>query len=399
MASLNSLSREAVLDAMAQADELGEAAFLKAHGYRASKVYRISHDGRTYPSKAIVGVALGLPASKFFGGIAQTVPALLRIGFAVTRNGRRLASIGLDELVAEGKLAENPMPTFPVAPTAVFASGSNRPGEIRGFAAVGHDIGVAVPELNDEAIAELKALVGTDVQVFVDSGAFSEVKFGSFGRKVVAPISHEEWKRRLGIMYELALALGDQVWIVAPDSVGDQKETIRRLARYGSTVKMIASTGARILVPMQGGELSYAEFARAADLALGFDRWVPSIPCKKAAAQPADVAELVAARQWSHVHLLGLGPRNARVAAYLAPFMVDGAPSVSLDSCWITGNVGRTNGRENDPAEVIGGPRRYTQARDKAHGLLGIAADAVRLTTTQAARVAELAVLLAVAAS
>lgn len=391
MASLTNLSREAVLDAMAQADELGEAAFLKAHGYRASKVYRISHDGKTYPSKAIVGVALGLPASKFFGGVAQTVPALLRIGFAVTRNGRRVVSVGLDELVAEGKLEAYEIPSFPVAPTAVFASGSNRPGEIRGFATVGHDVGVAVPELNAEAIAELKNLAGTDVQVFVDSGAFSEVKFGSFGRKVVAPISHDEWIRRLAIMHELALALGDQVWIVAPDAVGDQKDTIRRLARYGSIVRDIAQTGARILVPMQSGELTYGEFARAADLALGFDRWIPSVPCKKAAAQPADVAELVAARQWSHVHLLGLGPRNSRVAAYLAPFAADDAPSVSLDSCWITGNVGRTNGRANDPAERIGGPRRYTIARDAAHRLLGVASNA--------ARVAELAILLAVVAA
>lgn len=385
MASLKNLTRDAILDTMAQADELGEAAFLKAHGYRASKTYRVHHDGRSYPSKAIVGVTLGLAAKKFFGGVAQTVPALLRVGFNVTRNGRRLASIGLDELIADGRLDDAyAVPTLPVIPTAVFASGSNRPGEIRGFASVGHDIGVAIPELNREAIDELKNLAGTDVQIFVDSGAFSEVRFGANGREIVKPINDAEWVRRLAIYVELAQALGDQVWIVAPDAVGDQHETIVRLDRYSHTVKVIADLGARVLVPMQSGDLDYAEFSRAVDLALGFTSWVPSVPCKKAAASPADVAELVAARKFDHVHLLGLGPKNRQIAAYLAPFTADDAPSVSLDSCWITGNVGRTNGPNN-------GPRRYTRARDAAHRLLGAA--------SSAARVAELALLLAVVAA
>ncbi len=382
MASLKTLSRANILDTMIALDKVGEAAFLKANGYGSSKTYRISYAGKTYPSKAIVGVALGLSSDKFFGGVAQTVPALLRVGFNVTRDGRRLASIGLDELIADGKLDDAyAVPTLPVAPTAVFASGSNRPGEIRGFASVGHDIGVAIPELNREAIDELKNLAGTDVQIFVDSGAFSEVRFGANGREIVKPITHEEWIRRLAIYRELAEALGDQVWIVAPDAVGDQRDTIRRLARYGYLVREIACLGARVLVPMQSGELRYDEFARAVDLALGFDRWVPSVPCKKAAASPADVADLVAARKWSHVHLLGLGPRNRNVAAYLAPFAADDAPSVSLDSCWIAANVGRGGSK----------PRRYTRARDAAHRLLG--------ATSTAARVAELALLFAVVAS
>ena len=368
MASLKNLTRDAILDSMAQADDLGEAAFLAATSYGKSKTYRVHHDGASYPSKAIVGFALDLHPSEFFGGVAQVVPALLRLGFTVTRNGRRIASVGLDALIADGKLDDAyAVPTLPVTPTAVFASGSNRPGEIRGFASVGHDIGVAIPELNREAIDELKSLAGTDVQIFVDSGAFSEVRFGAAGREIVKPINDAEWVRRLAIYVELAAALGDQVWIVAPDAVGDQHETIVRLDRYSHTVKVIADLGARILVPMQSGTLTYAEFARAVDLALGFDSWVPSVPCKKAAASPADVADLVAAREWDHVHLLGLGVRNRQGAAYLAPF-ADESTTVSLDSCWLRQNSGRTNG----PA---GGPRRHTKARDAAVDLLEGSAD------------------------
>ena len=92
MASLTSLSRDAILSKMAEADELGEAAFLRRYCYGPSKVYRVHFDGKSYPSKAITGAALGLSSSEFFGGVAQVVPALLRVGFPVTRNGRRIAS-------------------------------------------------------------------------------------------------------------------------------------------------------------------------------------------------------------------------------------------------------------------------------------------------------------------
>lgn len=52
-------SREAVLKAMAEADELGRDVFLARHGFRRALWFLVEHNGRRYDSKAITGVALG----------------------------------------------------------------------------------------------------------------------------------------------------------------------------------------------------------------------------------------------------------------------------------------------------------------------------------------------------
>ncbi len=111
---------------------------------------------------------------------------------------------------------------------------------------------------------------------------------------------------------------------------------------------------------MQKGMVPLSVFAGYVDEVLGRRDWVPGIPGNKAAATPADVATFVRERSPAHVHLLGIGPRGRSVRAYLEPFSGDGAPTVSLDSNWITANVGRG-----------GTPRIYTAARDQARRLLG----------------------------
>lgn len=366
MAGLSTLSRTDVLDAIRTCDTAGEAAFVRAHGFGPSRLYRVAYAGKTYPSKAIVGVAAELSPRAFFGGVAQVVPALQRLGFTVVKNGSPLAPV---ELIRAAKLAAfegvATMPELPAQVAAVFASGSNRPGEIRGFGNVGHDVGVAAPELNREAIDALKALAGTDVQVFVDSGAFSEVRFESDGPHVVKPLGPDHWRNVLDVYRELAVALGSQVWVVAPDMVGHQVETLERITRYREHLGDLANLGARVLVPMQLGALDQSAFACEVDALLPF-AWVPALPCKKAATLPEEVADFLADYPATHVHLLGCGARNRRLTEYLAA--VPAAVSVSLDANWITANVGRQ-----------GKPRRYTRARDAAWALLGKAASATNV--------------------
>jgi len=52
-------SRDAVLAAMAEFDELGREAFLERYGYGRAKSHFVEHDGRLYDSKAVAGVAVG----------------------------------------------------------------------------------------------------------------------------------------------------------------------------------------------------------------------------------------------------------------------------------------------------------------------------------------------------
>jgi len=363
------VTRQDVLAACAAYDEMGKDEFLAARGYSDAVRYHLRLDGRSYPSKAILGVAAGLTSKEFFGGAAHTVAQLGQLGFHV-RNSEtgEIVDPGLEALrkrvLAEGlNVGEAAWPNPAVQPTAYFASGSNQPGEIRGLARAGADIGVAVPHLSENSLLELEAVKGSEVQVFVDSGAFSEVKFGPEGCTVVKPMGDDAWQNVLGLYERLAAALGSQLYIVAPDRVGCQQTSLERLERYADRVRALRATGVNILVPVQKGELTQVEFAAAVDEVLGFSDWLPALPCKKAATTAAEVAAFVEGRNPEHVHLLGLGIRSRQLAAYLAPF-ASSRSSVSLDSCWITANVGLTNG----PG---GGPRRLTKAREVAKKVLG----------------------------
>ena len=234
-----------------------------------------------------------------------------------------------------------------------FASGSNHAGEIDGLASIGHSVGVAVDQLNAEAVEALKATAGK-VAVFVDSGAFSEVDFPGSVPTVVKPISAAEWTRRLALYLELAEVLGSALSVVAPDQVAFPGETLGRLSRYRKQVAAIAATGAKVLVPLQGK--NKVDFWRKAQLAL--DRCpnlIPSFPCKKNATTPVEIQAFVAAVRPKAVHCLGLGARNkAALGLCVALRELDTDLTITLDSNLIRANVGRSGGKA----------RAYTAAQD-----------------------------------
>ena len=362
------LTREHVLSAIDECDSIGEAAFLKRHGYGRSTRYQLRHQGVSYPSKAILGVAAGLTSSQFSGGAAHTVRILGRLGFEVRDGKRKGVSKAVAALVALAASAWSfdalSQPALAVEPVAAFASGSNHAGEIRGWAALGRDVGVAVPELSEEAIVELEALAGSDVAVFVDSGAFSEVSFGPDGPKVVKPITDAEWLRRLAVYGRLARALGGQLHIVAPDRVGDQCVTLARLERYADELRELDALGAHVLVPVQKGSLSQADFMRAAESLLGID-CTPALPCKKAATTAAELATFCDEYRPYRMHLLGLGPRGPRTVAYLAA-VAEHAPGaqVTIDSCTIRAHCNR-NRRIGVARRIALGLRDWTVAARK----------------------------------
>jgi hypothetical protein len=84
--------RAAVLQAMAEYDQLGRDAFLARYGYGPARSYFVLHDGKQYDSKALAGVAIGkqfpasgaLAASDFSGGEATVKAKLEELGFEVT---------------------------------------------------------------------------------------------------------------------------------------------------------------------------------------------------------------------------------------------------------------------------------------------------------------------------
>jgi MoxR-like ATPase len=90
--SLESLtSREAVLAALHEFDELGREAFLAKYGFGPARSYFLTHDENLYDSKAVVGAAVGfehpergpLRSSDFSGGEQTVQRKLEELGFEV----------------------------------------------------------------------------------------------------------------------------------------------------------------------------------------------------------------------------------------------------------------------------------------------------------------------------
>lgn len=344
--------------------------------------YVVVHAGVRVPAKVALAEAARVPVADFSGGYATTIGALQRAGFQVldlvtggvcpTRKVRDAAR------AVAATLRARACPPAPTGLRAYFLSGTNRVPEIRAAAALGHSIGVAAPELSQAAEQALAELAGTGIQVFVDSGAFSEVRFGPKGLEVVAPISPERWDRILSLYDRLAARLGAQLHLVAPDRVGDQAYTLELAGRYAARLQALAATGARILVPAQKGALPQPAFyGRYVDVAgLPHDACRPALPCNKAATTPAEAGLF----RGLNPHLLGVGPRSFGWGEYVDAVGHEGS-SFTADSCWIGSVTGRTNG----PG---GGPRVFTAAKDAAKRLVACSSTAATVALIAALTVA-----------
>lgn len=110
--ALSDLTRQSVLDAIAEHDRVGADAFLTQHGFDSGE-YFLLHQGQQYASKAIAGVAHGyatgapLAAAAFSGGADTVQPALERLGFQVTRVPRRNPAWARNEVILAYDLVVN----------------------------------------------------------------------------------------------------------------------------------------------------------------------------------------------------------------------------------------------------------------------------------------------------
>lgn len=91
MALKDITDRGAVLQAMAEADQLGEQQFIDKYGFSQSRRYRIAHDGKSYPSKPVLAAAHAvqfpsqapLTHTDFSGGTPTTAKAR-ELGFEMS---------------------------------------------------------------------------------------------------------------------------------------------------------------------------------------------------------------------------------------------------------------------------------------------------------------------------
>ncbi|WP_340379821.1 hypothetical protein U5640_30860 [Streptomyces sp. SS7] len=88
--ALTDITASAVIQAVEEFDRLGHDTFLERHGFGRARRYLLEYNGRSYDSKAIVGVAHGylpgqeaLESGQFSGGEGHAVSVLRELGFSV----------------------------------------------------------------------------------------------------------------------------------------------------------------------------------------------------------------------------------------------------------------------------------------------------------------------------
>lgn len=240
-----------------------------------------------------------------------------------------------------------------------FCSGANRIPEMLGLYKAGIDIGISVKDCSGPAREYLKSLAGGPSRVFVDSGAFSEL--GSKNK-----ITDARWNQILDIYEDLGRVYGPRLYVVAPDCVGDQDETLRRLEKYRPRLDRLAALRVQIMVPIQKGHMPQIEMDLAVREIMGNLDYIRGIPCKRSATTAAELGEFCRELMWdsevdecsARFHLLGIGPHSGKRFDAVRGAVPVWAKSVTCDAVRITALVGKTGGKG-------GGPRPLTIRRQQ----------------------------------
>jgi hypothetical protein len=269
-------------------------------------------------------------------------PTMLELGRAV---GERATAAA--QAFSEADLVERIL----IHPNTIyFASGSNLPGEMYGFARLGAtaghrlQFGIAVEvclgknlnhplreRLDTECMLGVLSLARKHrhTRIFVDSGAFSEVDAQKNGppklnkKKEIKAKSRKVdgetvlgWEDRLASYELIAKAYGPRAFLVAPDLVANQKATLARMRdkKNHAAIMRCFQLGANILAPIQRGKMSteafYSEVRkiyRAIDKA---GKLIPALPMKKGATSLEELRQLLddVKHPIGAMHLLGVGP-------------------------------------------------------------------------------------------
>ncbi len=255
-----------------------------------------------------------------------------------------------------------------IAAENYFASGLSDPGEVRGVTLAGYHVSISCSELRPRLLEEVEACVREhSVRVFVDSGAFSEVAVVDGALVTVRPLTAADWEKRLCTYERLARSCGRNAYLVAPDKVGDQLETLARLEESAPRLRALrmlhgdAWFGPQLIVPVQRGALSMAEFATRACVAVGLAEAevVWGIPMKKNATSLRELTLFArTCPREAAFHLLGMGPASPRFEGAMLSILAECPEArITSDAVRVTALVGRGDN---------GAVRPLTAAQDAA---------------------------------
>ena len=185
-----------------------------------------------------------------------------------------------------------------------FFSGVGRLAHFQGAFETGAGIGIVITGTSKNVLNRAANATATNL-VFVDSGAFTAFTKGI----------KMDWDDVMRRYLELAKASSNphNLFLVAPDVIGDGIATIEYQIAYMEKLQTLAGYGANIIFPMQRG----ASLDEMKDMWSIINREmraraVVGIPSNKRAWEAAEAAEIIAPLRPVRVHLLGIGPGAPR---------------------------------------------------------------------------------------
>lgn len=222
-----------------------------------------------------------------------------------------------------------PAPQIPALMIA-FRSGMSRDKDFRSAAEAGAAVGVVAGELSlSMRMNGLRRFLTDGGKLFIDSGAFAELKTG------VEP----DFPRLLNL-YEHLVDRPHQypgglagLYVVSPDKVGDQLATLGRLTQYKERIVALIDAGCNVIVPIQCGTMPAATMLdRVADI-LGTRRFVAGIPSNQAAMSIAECGTL----KHDRYHILGRVQMNPEQTSRLQALAGADPASVQItaDANWL----------------------------------------------------------------
>lgn len=211
-----------------------------------------------------------------------------------------------------------------------FASGMTNKSDMRGAIDAKVPFGVVAGSLTTaQMTASVPRYLDDGGFVFVDSGAFTSERTG-------AEIC---WENILG-RYEFIADVTDRpenLFVVAPDKVGDQDETLRLIDMYRGRLCALIARGVNVIVPLQVGTISpQAMIDRVGEL-LSCRTFIAGIPSNKAAMSIEDCRTL----NHTKFHILGRvqvdAEQEMRIEALRS---INPIAMITADANWLRSRIG-----------------------------------------------------------
>lgn len=206
-----------------------------------------------------------------------------------------------------------------------FHSGMSSRSDLRAAVDEGIPVGVVATLLDvAKTILVLPRHLDAGGAVFIDSGAFAAFQKGSL----------VDWSKVFSV-YESVLNMTNRpggLSIVAPDVIGDQNATLDLWEEHAARVSTWISGGARVIVPLQRGDLSAQLMLAQAKRIFQTDKLCAGIPSNLAAMDVGDCSTL----HHHDFHILGRVVVTPELAAKLNALLANNPDATyTADANWM----------------------------------------------------------------